>query len=105
MNRENAETYGLAAVGAIGGVYKYYVKPQLTARRAWLGIAAAVTAYEFLCPEGELLSEGADRAIDKHPVLVPLAIGVVALHLANVLPAHIDPLHQFMKVAKGHRRY
>lgn len=101
MERETIEAYGLAALGAVEGTYKYYIRPELKASRAWLGIAAGVLAYELLCPDGELLSEGADRGIEKHPLLVPLAIGVTALHLANVLPPRVDPLHRAMKIIKG----
>lgn len=73
----------------------------LTARRGWLGLAAGILAYEVTCPDGELLSEGVDRALEKHPVATMLAIGVTALHLANLLPEQIDPFHQGMKLLKG----
>lgn len=73
----------------------------LTARRAWLGIAAGVLAYEVVCPEGELLSEGVDRALEKHRLATLMAIGVTALHLANLLPEQIDPFHRGLQVLKG----
>ena len=72
----------------------------LTARRAWLGVGTLVLAYEIACPDGELMSEGVDRAIEKHPVLTILAIGATALHLANLLPESIDPFHQSLKYIK-----
>lgn len=72
----------------------------LTARRAWAGLAAGVVAYEIACPNGELMSEGVDRALEKHPVLTMLAIGATALHLANLLPEQIDPFHQTLKFLK-----
>lgn len=104
MNKETAEAYALGAYGLAKGVFKEYVKPELTAKRAWLGIIAGVTAYELTCGDGELLSEGVDRAIQKHPIAVPLAIGVTALHLANGFEAlgiqKLDPYHQFTELIK-----
>jgi hypothetical protein len=68
--------------------------------KAWAVIGLGVVAYEALCPDGQLLSEGADRAIESHPVAVPVAIGIVALHLANILPQRYDPLHVGLKYIK-----
>lgn len=89
---ENREALLLAGAGAIKGVWEE-IKPD-TAGKAWAWIGALVTAYELSCPKGELLSEGVDRAIEKHPVAVPLAIGYTAAHLCNVLPKQIDLFHQ-----------
>lgn len=66
----------------------------LNAQRGWLAVGALALTYELACPPGELLSEGVDRAIDRHPVLVPAAIGYLALHLCNRLPESMDLLHQ-----------
>jgi hypothetical protein len=100
VNKETAEAWVLGGYGLAVGVFKEYVKPELTAKRAWLGIIAGVTAYELTCKDGELLSEGVDRAIEKHPVAVPLAIGVTALHLCNLLPPKLDPYHQITELIK-----
>ncbi len=62
--------------------------------RAWLALGAGIVAYEAMCPHGETLSEGVDRYIDRHPVTTFATIGMIALHLANVLPHQIDLLHQ-----------
>lgn len=67
-----------------------HIAPHLNARRGWLAVAGLVTAYELTCPDGELLSEGVDRALQKHPVLTTLAIGYTAAHLANILPEEVD---------------
>jgi hypothetical protein len=99
-------TYGLAAYGAAEGVFKYYIQPELTAKRAWAVGAAAVIAYEIACPDGELMSEGVDRGIEKHPVLVPLAIGMIACHLANVFREDRDPVSlalSFSRSLRGHQ--
>lgn len=98
MNRETAEAYALGAYGAAKGVFKEYIQPELTAKRAWAAIAIGVTAYELACKDGELLSEGVDKAIQKHPVAVPMAIGYTALHLMNKLPPQLDLFHQATKL-------
>lgn len=66
----------------------------LTAKRGWLAVGAVVIGHELLCAPGHTLSEGVDRALEKHPVITTLAIGTVALHLMNVLPEAYDPIHR-----------
>jgi hypothetical protein len=97
---ENGEAYLLAGIGAAEGVWNYYIKPELKAGRMWCAIGATVLTYELICPKGELLSEGVDRAIEDHPIIVPLAIGITALHLMNKLPERIDPFHRFIDLIK-----
>jgi len=63
---------------------------------AWAVLGASVAAYEYFAPQDELLSQAVDRALER-PVarfLVMGAIGATALHLLNVLPERVDPLHQ-----------
>lgn len=100
MNRETATAYGLASIGAVEGICKYYVRPELTAKRAWTAMGIGILAYEIACPQGELLSEGADRALESHRALTLGGIGLVALHLANVIPQRYDPLTQGLKLLK-----
>ena len=88
---EKPGLYALAAVGAAEGAWKYYVKPELTAGRAWGVMAAGIVAYELAAPQGELLSEGVDRALEHNRLLTTAAIGVTALHLLNVIPPRYDP--------------
>jgi hypothetical protein len=76
------------------------VKEHLNARDAWLAIGAFVLVYELACPKGELLSEGVDRALERHKYLTVGAIGVTALHLVNVLPSSVDPFHKFTELLK-----
>lgn len=73
----------------------------LTARRGWLIVGGVIVGYEAACPKGELLSEGVDRALECHPWVVRAAVGAVALHLLNVLPDQIDPIHQIARALKG----
>lgn len=99
--KEQHEATILAGVGAISGVYKYYVRPELSAKRAWVGLGLLISAYELACPVGETLSEGIDAALERHRSLTIAAIGVTALHLLNVLPARVDPFHQGLRLIKG----
>lgn len=98
---ENFEAHALAAYGAAEGVYKYFVRDRLTAARGWLAIAGLVTAYELAAPQGELLSEGVDRALNSHPLLTKAAIGVTALHLVNMIPERLDPFKRGLDLIRG----
>lgn len=86
MERADATTYGLAAVGAAVGFARYYIRPELTARRTWGLIGAVVLAHEVVCEDGQLLSEGADRLLDRHPVWPRVAGALVAGHVLNAIP-------------------
>ena len=66
---------------------------------AWGVLASAISLYEATCPDGQLLSESVDRALER-PVGRYLAIGAVAVtgaHLLNIFEhfgmEHLDPLH------------
>lgn len=61
-------------------------------------MVAGVAAYDIACPEGETISEGFDRLIEKYPKSTYLAIGMTALHLMNILPPPVDPLHQLTRI-------
>lgn len=98
MDKEDYKYLPLAAAGAAQGFWRYYVRPELTAKRAWIALGVLVAAYEIAAPEGELLSEGVDRAIMEHKTATIGAIAVTALHLANVLPEQIDPFHHLTKL-------
>lgn len=71
--------------------------------KAWIGLAAGVFAYDVLCPEGETLSEGVDRALERprSRIMTIGAIAVVGAHLLNVLPEKIDPLHHTLRVIQN----
>lgn len=74
--------------------------PEKLANVAWATLIAGVAIYDWRCPEGATLSEACDRAIEKHPLLTVAAIGSVALHLLNVLPPQVDPIHQLIERLK-----
>jgi len=67
------------------------------ADRAWLTLGAGVLAWDVACPAGCTLSEGVDRYIERHPWLTRAVVAVVGLHLANLLPTALDPIHHLAK--------
>lgn len=97
MGKEEIQTYGLASIGLIQGLNKYYLRPEITAKRGWLAIGAVVLAHEALCASGETLSEGVDKALLAHPLLTTATIAYTAAHLANRLPENLDLFHQVTK--------
>jgi hypothetical protein len=99
-NTSEVSTYALAGAGAASGFLKYYVRPEMTATRGWAAVLALAGLYEVLAPEGELLSEGVDRALEKRKALTVSAIGLVSLHLCNLIPEKYDPLHQGLELIK-----
>lgn len=64
----------------------------------WGLIAALVVYHEFACAEGELLSEGVDRALEKHPALVYGFTAITVAHLLNWLPRKVDPYAGFGRI-------
>lgn len=79
----------------------------ITARKTWLFMTALVLTHEFVCPPGELLSDGVDRGLQKHPVLVYGFTAVTVAHLLNWLPPKLDPYagfgHAVLTTLKGYR--
>lgn len=63
-----------------------------------MAIGALVAAHDLFCPQGQSLSEGVDRAIEKHPVMTVASIGYVAAHLVNILPPQVDVLHHLTAI-------
>lgn len=63
---------------------------------AWLALAGGVCAYEAYAAlyRAELLSEACDRYRRRHPVLTLTVIGLLAAHLARLIPSRWDPLHR-----------
>ncbi len=63
---------------------------------AWGVLLGGVAAWDALCPKGETLSEGLDNTLEspRGRLFLYGAIGVTALHLTNLLPAQLDPLHR-----------
>ncbi|AEJ92215.1 hypothetical protein OPTIMUS_159 [Mycobacterium phage Optimus] len=66
----------------------------VNAREKWLQIIADIVEYELCADQGQLLSEEADRWIERSPVLargIILGVGAaLTLHLANAIPPKWD---------------
>lgn len=60
------------------------------AKQAWAAILVGVLAYNLSAEDGDLLSEQVDRWLELHPVATRLVIGVLAVHLANVVAPRYD---------------
>lgn len=69
---------------------------------SWFAIAAGVAVYDALCPKGEQLSERFDEWLEKPSTRV-IAMGttaLTALHLTNMLPERLDPIHHLAKLGR-----
>lgn len=64
----------------------------------WATLTIGVMVYELHAPQGQLLSEGIDRALIRYPNLTRFIVTIVALHLLNLIPQRIDPLHRVATV-------
>ncbi len=64
------------------------------ADRGWLLLGAYVVGHNVRAAGrgDEMLSQAADRYLERHPVLTHLVVGAVALHILNRLPDWADPL-------------
>lgn len=70
------------------------VRRRVRGEHAWAALGVAVVVYEVLAPPGELLSEAVDRFLERHPWATRATVGIVALHLLNLLPNKVDPIHR-----------
>lgn len=69
----------------------------MSAGRKWLQLALDISSYEFgHANDGQLLSEGADRLIDRFPIsgriFIFVAGQIIVCHLANLLDDRYDPM-------------
>jgi hypothetical protein len=79
-------------------------RSRINAWHLWIAVAGFVTVCEAIAPPGELLSEGVDRALDRRPILVWLAVVVTAGHLLNWWHPAVDPFAYMHRLASGLRR-
>ena len=78
----------------------------ITGKQAWGILAAAVILYELTCKPGELLSEATDDWIRQRPILWRLPFVFTALHVSNLIPPVIDPIHLgFVALKKLHEYF
>lgn len=60
---------------------------------AWIALGLGVLAYDLAAPDGETLSEGADRYMQHHP-WITRAVGVgLVCHVCNAVPSRFDAIH------------
>lgn len=60
---------------------------------AWIALGVGVLAYDLAAPDGETLSEGADRYMQHHKWITrSVGIGLVA-HVCNMVEPKYDPIH------------
>lgn len=75
----------------------------LTGKQAWAVMAAGIISYEVYAvrqdPE-QLLSRICDEWLVTRPVITRAVIASVALHLLNLMPRSIDPLHLFLAMVR-----
>lgn len=76
------------------------MRSRFTPPMAWACITIFVLAYNFTSPPGGTLSEAADGWIRRHPVLVRLAVLLLAAHIANLLPRRVDVIHRFFTIRR-----
>jgi hypothetical protein len=61
---------------------------------AWLVMVTGIVAYEVLAKDGELLSHGTERYLERHPWLTRFVIAATAAHLAKLIPQQVDVYHR-----------
>lgn len=74
------------------------------ADRAWLTLATGVVAYNLAADDGELMSEGVDRYMLRHPWTTRLVAALVAAHVCNAMPARLDIVHWLFVLSRRWRR-
>lgn len=107
VRRETVEAYALGSVGAAICAWEQFIKPFATesrpSTRAMLAAGGFVLAYDLMCPEGETISEGIDRLMERSKrdkVITRAAAGVLVAHTVNLIPDRFDPIHQLFLTAK-----
>jgi hypothetical protein len=60
--------------------------------RAWLALAAGVTAYDLIATDDEQLTNAARRYFKSQPVATASMILVTGLHLVGSIPPWCDPI-------------
>lgn len=72
--------------------------------RAWVTLGVCVLLYDVLAPEGQTLSEGADRYMAHHKwVTRGVGIALVA-HVCNMIHPRYDGVHWLFVLSRKWRR-
>jgi hypothetical protein len=100
MEWEKVDTLALAAQGLTVGLIDNYIVQEIKrspATAAWLTVGAFVLAYDIWCPEGQTLSEGFDKLVDRHPLIASAGALAVTGHLLNWWKPKDDPIHKLVE--------
>lgn len=107
--KEQTTAVVLATLGAIKSIPELVdahpearvrsVEESHSATLGWAAIGAGVLAWDLMAPE--TLSEAVDRSLKKHRTTTVLAVSATALHLLNLIPERVDPIHQIGKRARN----
>jgi hypothetical protein len=74
------------------------------ADKAWIVLGAGVLLYDLVAPEGQTLSEGADRYMDHHPLYTRVVGVALVAHVCNMLDDRWDPVHGLFVLSRRWRR-
>lgn len=77
---------------------------RLHAGHGWQMLIAGILAWELWCEDGELLSEGFDRLLERHPVWPRIVVILIAAHVANLIPTKIDLVNRLFYLVRLSRR-
>jgi hypothetical protein len=74
------------------------------ADKAWIVLGAGVLLWDLLAPDGQTLSEGADKYMLHHPWFTR-AVGLsLVLHVCNMIRPELDPVHGLFVLTRRWRR-
>lgn len=74
------------------------------ADRAWIALGAGVLLWDLLAPEGQTLSEGADKYMVHHK-WITRAVGVALVgHVCNMIRPRYDIVHWLFVLSRKWRR-
>ena len=71
--------------------------------KAWIALGIGVLAWDMVCPDDEMLSEASRRYAKSHRIAARAVVASVALHLIDLLPPWVDPIHRIGRVVRGLR--
>jgi hypothetical protein len=74
------------------------------ADRAWIVLGAGVLVYDMAAPDGQTLSEGADRYMLRHRWLVRGVSFALAAHVCNLVAPRYDGIHWLFVLSRKWRR-
>lgn len=74
------------------------------ADKAWLALLGVIVVIELVADDDEMLSHGAARYKQSHPVITTAVVCTTAAHLLSWLPPDYDPYHRLFGWLRRGRR-